>query len=96
LNRSDQQDRRHQGKSDPPAAVSAARAAQSGQVRGASRGRDGQVEAIRALMVAKRTARVQQTQTINQVGPFLLKPARVSEGLHRTRASFARLQDRFP
>ena len=48
--RSDRQDRRRQGKSDPLDAVSAARAAQSGRAADAPRGRDGQVEAIRALM----------------------------------------------
>ena len=57
VDRSDRQDRRRQGKSDPLDAVSAARAAQSGRARGAPKGRDGAVEAIRALMVAKRSAR---------------------------------------
>ena len=56
VDRSDRQDRRRQGKSDPLDAVSAARAAQSGRARGAPKGRDGAVEAIRALMVAKRSA----------------------------------------
>jgi len=65
VDRSDRQDRRRQGKSDPLDAVSAARAAQSGRARGAPKGRDGAVEAIRALMVAKR-ARSGRTQTINQ------------------------------
>ena len=54
VDRSDRQDRRRQGKSDPLDAVSAARAALSGRARGAPRGRDGHVEAVRALMVAKR------------------------------------------
>src|SRR6266704_159598 len=53
-------------------AVSAARAAQSGRARGAPKGRDGQVEAIRALMVAKRTARSERTQTINQARALVL------------------------
>ena len=66
VDRSDRQDRRRQGKSDPLDAVSAARAAQSGRARGAPKGRDGTVEAIRALMVAKRSARSERTQTINQ------------------------------
>jgi hypothetical protein len=39
---------------------------------GAPRGRDGQVEAIRALMVAKRTARAERTQTINQARALVL------------------------
>jgi transposase len=66
VDRSDRQDRRRQGKSDPLDAVSAARAAQSGRARGAPKGRDGAVEAIRTLMVAKRSARGERTQTINQ------------------------------
>src|SRR3989442_448626 len=66
VDRSDRQDRRRQGKSDPLDAVSAARAAQSGRARGAPKGRDGTVEAIRALMVAKRSPRGERTQAINQ------------------------------
>jgi len=57
VDRADRQDRHRQGKSDPLDAVSAARAAQSGRASGAPKGRDGAVEAIRALMVAKRSAR---------------------------------------
>jgi transposase len=72
VDRSDRQDRRRQGKSDPLDAVSAARAAQSGRARGAPRGRDGSVEAIRALMVAKRSARSERTQTINQARSLIV------------------------
>src|SRR6266576_2471145 len=72
VDRSDRQDRRRRGKSDSLDAVSAARAAQSGRARGAPRGRDGTVEAIRALMVAKRTARSERTQTINQARALVL------------------------
>jgi transposase len=72
VDRADRQDRRRQGKSDPLDAVSAARAAQSGKAAGAPRGRDGQVEAIRALMVAKRTARSERIQTINQARALVL------------------------
>jgi transposase len=70
--RSGRQDRRRRGKSDPLDAVSAARAAQSGRARGASKGRDGAVEAIRALMVAKRSAAGERTQTINQARALIL------------------------
>src|SRR5262249_31642540 len=70
--RADRQDRRRQGKSDPLDAVSAARAAQSGRARGAPKGRDGQVEAIRALMVAKRTARSERIQTSSQARALVL------------------------
>jgi transposase len=72
VDRSDRQDRRRRGKSDPLDAVSAARAAQSGRAAGAPRGRDGQVEAIRALMVAKRTARSERIQTINQARSLIV------------------------
>ena len=70
--RSDRQDRRRQGKSDPLDAVSAARAAQSGRARGAPKGRDGAVEAIRALMVARRSAAGERTRTIGQARALLL------------------------
>ena len=72
VDRSDRQDRRRAGKSDPLDAVSAARAAQSGRARGAPKGRDGAVEAIRTLMVAKRSARAERTQTINQARALIL------------------------
>jgi transposase len=69
VDRSDRQDRRRQGKSDPLDAVSAA---QSGRARGASKGRYGAVEAIRALMVAKRSAAGDRTQTVNQARALIL------------------------
>ena len=72
VDRADRQDRRRQGKSDPLDAVSAARAAQSGRARGAPKGRDGAVEAIRALMVAKRSAAGERTRTINQARALIL------------------------
>ncbi len=84
VDRSDRQDRRRQGKSDPLDAVSAARAAQSGRARGAPKGRDGAVEAIRALMVARRSAAGERTRTINQARALLLT------GPDDLRARFAR------
>jgi transposase len=72
VDRSDRQDRRRQGKSDPLDAVSAARAAQSGRARGAPKGRDGAVEAIRALMIARRGAIRERTRTINQARALIL------------------------
>ena len=56
----------------PGDAVSAARAAQSGRARGAPKGRDGAVEAIRALMVARRSAAGERTRTINQARALIL------------------------
>jgi transposase len=70
--RSDRQDRRRQGKSDPLDAVSAARAAQSGRARGAPKGRDGAAGAIRALMVAKRGARSGRTQATSQARALIV------------------------
>jgi transposase len=72
VDRCDRQDRRRQGKSDPLDAVSAARAALSGRAAGAPKGRDGAVEGIRVLMVTKRSARAERTQTINQARALIL------------------------
>ena len=72
VDRANRQDRRRQGKSDPLDAVSAARAAQSGRATGMSKGHDGAVEAIRALMVAKRSAKSERIQTINQARALVL------------------------
>ncbi len=83
VDRPDRQDRARQGKSDPLDAVSAARAAQSGRASGVPRGRDGAVEAIRALMVAKRSARQERIQAINQARALIVT------GPEELRARFA-------
>ena len=70
--RSDRQDRRRRGKSGPLDAVSAARAAQSGRARGAPKGRDGAVEAVRVLMADGRSARAERTQTSCQARALVL------------------------
>jgi transposase len=67
VDRANRQARRQQGKSDPVDAVEAARAAQSGRARGLAKTRDGNVEAIRALVVAKRSARSMRIKTLNQI-----------------------------
>jgi len=72
VDRADRQDRRRAGKSDPLDAVSAARAVQSGRASGAPKGRDGAVEAIRSLMVARRSTRNERTQVINQARSLIL------------------------
>jgi transposase len=72
VDRADRADRHRNGKSDPLDAVSAARAAQSGRASGEPKGRDGAVEAIRSLMVAKRSARHERTQAINQARALIL------------------------
>ena len=70
--RSDRQDRRRQGKSDPLERGQRCAGGAVGQARGAPKGRDGAVEAIRALMVARRSAAGERTRTINQARALLL------------------------
>lgn len=72
VNRADRAARRRSGKSDSLDAVAAARAAQSGLARGASKGRDGHVEAIRTLVLAKRSARRDRTRAINQMRALVM------------------------
>jgi transposase len=72
VDRADRQDRHRNGKSDPLDAVSAARAALSGRASGQPKGRDGAVEAIRSLMVAKRSARRERAQAVNQARALIL------------------------
>lgn len=67
VDRPNRQARRRQGKSDPLDAVEAARAAQAGRAFGVAKTRDGNVEAIRALVVATRSARSTKIKTLNQI-----------------------------
>ncbi len=67
VDRPNRQARRRTGKSDPADAVEAARAALSGRAQGAGKTRDGAVEAIRALVVAKRSARSTKITALNQI-----------------------------
>ena len=67
VDRPNRQTRRKQGKSDPTDAVSAARAALSGEATVTPKSRDGRVEEMRVLLVARRSAREQRIQTLNQL-----------------------------
>ena len=67
VDRPNRQSRRRTGKSDPADAIEAARAALSGRAQGAGKTKDGNVEAIRALVVAKRSARSAKIQALNQI-----------------------------
>jgi transposase len=67
VDRPNRQARRRAGKSDPLDAIEAARAALSGRASGQAKTRDGDVEAIRALVVAKRSARSTKIKTLNQI-----------------------------
>ncbi len=67
VDRPNRQERARQGKSDSLDAIEAARAALSGRSFGVAKTRDGNVEAIRALMVARRSAGESRTKAINQI-----------------------------
>jgi transposase len=67
VDRANRQARRQAGKSDPADAVEAARAAQSGRARGLAKTRDGNVEAIRALLVTRRSSRAMRVKTLCQI-----------------------------
>jgi len=67
VDRPNRQARRKVGKSDPTDAVAAARAALSGTASGIPKTRNGPVEQMRVLLVAKRSARAQRIQTLNQL-----------------------------
>ncbi len=67
VDRPNRQKRRKVGKSDPTDALAAARAALSGEASVTPKRRNGPVEQIRVLMVARRSARQQRIQTLNQL-----------------------------
>jgi transposase len=67
VDRPNRQTRRRLGKSDPIDAISAARAALSGTARVTPKRRDGPVEEMRVLLVARRSARRQRIATLNQL-----------------------------
>ena len=67
VDRQNRQARHHSGKSDPLDAVEAARAVLSGRAHGMAKSRDGSVEAIRVLVVAKRSARGARIKALTQM-----------------------------
>ena len=67
VDRPNRQERRRAGKSDPIDAVEAARAALSGRAKGQPKTRNGSVEAIRVLRVARCSARKERVRAINQL-----------------------------
>jgi transposase len=72
VNRPDRTMRRMRGKSDPIDAYAAANAVLSGRATGIPKSRDGMVEAVRVLRVARRSAVKARTQTINQIRGLLV------------------------
>jgi len=67
VDRPNRQRRRRKGKSDPEDGISAARAALSGDACGEAKTRDGNVESMRVLRVARTSARKGRTQALNQM-----------------------------
>ncbi|CAN5262585.1 IS110 family transposase [soil metagenome] len=67
VDRPDRRARRSRGKSDALDAEAAARAVQSGRVSGLPKAGDGQVEAIRALRIARRSAVDARSRVANQL-----------------------------
>jgi transposase len=67
VDRPNRQRRRRAGKSDTHDAVSAARAAFAGDAIGAPKTRDGNVEAIRVLRLARSSAKRDRTRALNQM-----------------------------
>ena len=67
VDRPNRQTRRKVGKSDSTDAVAAARAALSGAASVTPKSRNGPVEQMRVLLVARRSARTQRIQTLNQL-----------------------------
>ena len=82
VDRPDRRTRRHRGKSDPIDAYAAAAAVLSGAAAGTPKTRDGAVEAIRTLRVARRSAIKARTQAINQLKALVLTgPAELRQAL---------------
>jgi transposase len=67
VDRPNRQERRRNGKSDELDAIEAARAALSGRASGIAQSADGDVEAIRALLVARRSGRNVRIKYLNQI-----------------------------
>ena len=67
VDRPNRQERRRKGKTDVIDAIEAARAAQGERQLGSAKTRDGNVEAIRALVVAKRSAKSTKIKSLNQI-----------------------------
>ncbi|MFF4827428.1 transposase [Streptomyces sp. NPDC001312] len=88
VDRPDRKMRRLRGKSDSIDAYAAATAVASGRATGILKSRDGVVEAVRVLRVARRSAVKARTQAMNQIRNLLVTaPAMLREqvaGLDRT------------
>ena len=86
VDRPDRKSRRAHGKSDPLDAYAAARAVLSGAAAVVPKLRDGRVEAIRALRVARSSAVKARSQATNQIKALIVTgPAELREQLRHLR-----------
>lgn len=82
VDRPDRKARRFQGKSDPIDAIAAAKAALAGERTGVPKRRDGRIEALRNLRVARRSAIGQRADTQRQIKALIVTaPDEVRERL---------------
>ena len=72
IDRPDRKARRWQGKSDPVDAEAAAKAALTGRRTGTPKQRDGRIEAIRALRIARRSAVDQRSDVLRQIKDLIV------------------------
>ncbi|MET9915191.1 IS110 family transposase [Streptomyces sp. NPDC006476] len=80
VDRPDRKTRRMKGKSDPIDAYAAATAVLSSRATGIPKSRDGVVEAVRVLRIARRSAVKARTQVMNQIrGLLVAAPAMLRE-----------------
>ncbi|MEU2827055.1 IS110 family transposase [Streptomyces sp. B27] len=80
VDRPDRKMRRMKGKSDPIDAYAAATAVLAGRATGTPKSRDGVVEAVRVLRIARRSAVKARTQAMNQIRGLLVSaPAMLRE-----------------
>lgn len=80
IDRPNRQARHRNGKSDPVDALAAARAVTAGDATGHAKASDGPVEAMRIILVAKRSTRSQRIQTINQIRHLVITAPESTRG----------------
>lgn len=86
MNRPDRAQRRLQGKSDPTDAESAARAVLAGTAIAIPKSQSGAAEAMRTILVARRSAVKAKTQAINQLRALLVSaPQDIRERLWKAK-----------
>jgi transposase len=93
VNRPNRQTRRRKGKSDSVDVAAAAWAASCGEASGIPKARDGRVEAICALRVARRSAIKARTQAANQLGGLIISAPNVLRAELRVVPTVARVDN---